>query len=925
MSRPTIFGSWVLFVLLPIILCGWCIVRGAEFLQASEEKSSSFLLAQETREMISESSPSRYVMRVFRGKMRPGDPPPKMLLRVFPESGSGKDSSSGGKRGSSAPDREPGGGDKAAFVPPELLALRKYLTDGRQLAEGELKKIQNLLGWGFQPHVARGKPLVPHSVRWGKGSAWLVWKKAPQGAELAIIHSPQPFSLMASELAVHIFPRTGGGAVLDLTARRWAKTPGIRVRDILSGGKVGVRQGIVNSRLFSKATRFEILQGGLGIYLELRLSGTPIEEIRKRVFFFSLLMLVFSTFAFSRLIRIASDWSLSGKVLGIFSYVVVLPLFSVGILSIGILEDRKQIREQELLQGAREELLELDAGFLLEERASQSFFKEARTDPDLNSGRFTDFSRKARAWAGADRLDFLTVFDWTGKRRVYESKNFDDPGFNKIAEMVARHAILEAEERPLSEGFSRSEQVLWGLLSSAELGYLDFIRQPNILHRFQMGSNIFYASWQLCPRSSSSGPTVMVFSRSQRQAVFSFLRKNLIRNRQYKVFAKDNLTGIWYPPGPERVPAFEALSMGISQSGKDQIGRFVFDGHPYLAIGIRGLKMDRFDLVALVPEERLAWDTHEMRRFISIGVGLALIISLACALFLTNGLLLPISDISTGLSHLKRGDTGHRIPVRNPDEMGKMANAFNHLLQTAGELDMAKTVQESLIPSIPTRLGVFRIEARCRMSTSVGGDYLDHYRLPGNRSAILVGDVTGHGISSALVMSMAKTAAFLHFREGGGEKGLLEAINQTLFELTTHEQVMTFCAAILDETTGMVEILFAGCPFPFLFKAGKRSSAQFGKPSCPIGGRASRTFPSLSIEMSEGDLLFLFTDGVYEAPDRDGIPLGFVRLQELVDIHGHKDPERFLAHVEEALMQGIPSRNLPDDVTLIAIKREVST
>ena len=255
----------------------------------------------------------------------------------------------------------------------------------------------------------------------------------------------------------------------------------------------------------------------------------------------------------------------------------------------------------------------------------------------------------------------------------------------------------------------------------------------------------------------------------------------------------------------------------MRQSGEEQSGLVEWNGKPFLAVCVAGLRLTNLDLVALIPREMLMESRIALEHRIRWCFLTALIIGLTGATLLVHGLLTPVREVGQGIVALRNKNFHHRISHSGEDELGRLANAFNRLIETAEEMSVARVVQESLIPEAVPHLPGYDLAWKCRMSNALGGDYLDCFQLPENRLVFLVGDVSGHGISSALVMAMAKSVVFLHFSEGGTPETLMPRMNHALFQLTLQKQMMTFCFGFLDANQHEGFVIVAGNPFPYFF------------------------------------------------------------------------------------------------------------
>lgn len=901
LSRRLFFvaGGWLVFVLIPGILGAWLLDREMEALRLQALQDARFSLAQDSRGIIAEASPEIYSRKAFQG-------------------------SAGGfsEHGVEITTTDP----STRTAIPELIELQKYLTGGPAPAGSALDKLRDRLGWETQPHTWREKPGIPLPVKWGRQSAFLMWESTQSNpaagsasSRLSIFLPPKSAPLLEDSLRA-FQARGGRGALIDLERLRWNGSTGLRSDAIKAGIRATRNRASTFRDLGDSAAWLERLPGKLALYLECRLSDSVRPGFRILLIRFHLAVFIFLSLLFPRLARKAPNWALRPKLFGIFAYLLALPLFAVILLSTTLIDDRSTLRQTELLQTARDLLMDLDAGFAKELDLTQRRYSQLLKDPDLERGDYQTFAGKARKWLDTLILDHIEVWDWSVRRRLLLTNTVEDAGFMKINELNAIRSINGALGKPAEKFFTPSMAVLLTMIENPSMGYLDFSRKPAHLHKFSFARNTFFAFWDLAAPGPASSPAMVFAVRSLQQASIRYLRGNLIGNRPLRILARDRQTELWYPR-KLRLSALDSLCDGIARLGTEQLAWVQTRKGAYLALGIVGNRLSSFDLVALIPEERLLQDAGILRRLVRMGAGIAVLVGFACAFFLANTLLLPIRDISAGIRSLRAHDTDYRIPIRGNDEMARLARAFNQMFETVGEKDMARLVQESLIPRGCDAPPGYEIDLRCRMTGSIGGDYLDCFPITGNRLVFLVGDVSGHGVGSALVMAMAKAFVFLHFAEEAPPETLMERLNSTLYDLTLPNQMMCFCFGVVNTNTHDGMLFVAGNPYPLLWNAVSKTAGFLGTPRYPLGIRRHQTFTPIPFSLGAGDLLLLYTDGLVEALDLEGRPFGYPKVKSIVSQLAASGSAAVGKGVEEALTSHVSTGAMMDDLSLLTISR----
>ncbi len=247
----------------------------------------------------------------------------------------------------------------------------------------------------------------------------------------------------------------------------------------------------------------------------------------------------------------------------------------------------------------------------------------------------------------------------------------------------------------------------------------------------------------------------------------------------------------------------------------------------------------------------------------------------------------------------------------------------NRLLEMAHkkltfELELARKVQLGLMPRPPKPRGVLSVAVRYTPANQLGGDVYDFYRLENNRLGILVADVSGHGVNSAMLSGMVKALAAplsLAVLEPGE---LLAGLDVSTEQFFPEGYFCTGFYVIADEETGLVR--YAGVGHP---------------PAIVIGPNGSRTLPSnpgmLGIGMVDGtagnadrlelgESLVIYTDGLTDAMDPSDALFGEERLRTLLQSHHGADPAAILSQVENAVKAHTSPGSPADDINIIVLQ-----
>ena len=327
--------------------------------------------------------------------------------------------------------------------------------------------------------------------------------------------------------------------------------------------------------------------------------------------------------------------------------------------------------------------------------------------------------------------------------------------------------------------------------------------------------------------------------------------------------------------------------------------------------------------------------------------GLFLIIemvALSMGLALARSITSAIHELFMGTERVRHGDFAHRINVQSNDQLGELAGSFNlmtgsieGLMQTAAEkkrldeeLRIARAIQMSLLPRGPLDVPGLAITALCVPAREVGGDYYDFFRLTEDRLGILIADVSGKGTSAALYMAELKGLVLALSERYESPRDLLIETNRIISEHLDPRSFITITYAVIDLHVGTMTFCRAGHT-PLIFLPGPSSKLPAAKVLTPNGmvlglridGAADKFAELLEqerVDLSPGDVIVLYTDGITEAMNPNSDLFGESRLSRIVEEHGHLDSDELRERIMREIEAFVGTADQHDDMTMILLK-----
>ncbi len=339
--------------------------------------------------------------------------------------------------------------------------------------------------------------------------------------------------------------------------------------------------------------------------------------------------------------------------------------------------------------------------------------------------------------------------------------------------------------------------------------------------------------------------------------------------------------------------------------------------------------------------------------------GLIVLIALFIGFRLTRTITLSVANMYEGTQHINRGDFRHRIPVRQRDQLGELQVAFNSMTESVekliaeqkekerlqSELAIAQEVQAQLFPTALSSTETLELFGICRPARIVSGDYYDFLSYGQEQIGVAVGDISGKGISAALLMASIHSAVRAYEHEQlvavktraerlaeadlpAGSVALairhappqspsqvLWLLNRHLHKTTQPEKYATLFLGFYDGLSRTMTYSNAG-HLPPLILGADGSIRRLETGGTVVGLFDAVDYEEATVELNPGDIFVAFSDGITE-PENEFGEFGETRLIETIQLYRHLPLERITENVIAAVQDWIGSTEQPDDITLV--------
>ncbi|HEV7967980.1 MAG TPA: SpoIIE family protein phosphatase [Candidatus Acidoferrales bacterium] len=317
--------------------------------------------------------------------------------------------------------------------------------------------------------------------------------------------------------------------------------------------------------------------------------------------------------------------------------------------------------------------------------------------------------------------------------------------------------------------------------------------------------------------------------------------------------------------------------------------------------------------------------------------------SLVTGIVLTRTITTAVDSLYSATQHVQEGDLTFRVRLPHRDQLAALGESFNSMMQSVStlieeqrqrqklenELSIAHEVQQQLFPrSLPDLRGI-EIEAICRPARVVSGDYYDFIRISPARLAIALADISGKGISAALLMANVQAALrsdVLRYRDGHSgihheqidTAEIVSHLNLHLFRNTSDERYATCFFGVYDSETRQLHYTNAGHLPPIYICGSKVRRLETG--GMVVGLFNDVPFQQGAVEIEHGGILVAYSDGLIEPENVYGEEFGSTRLVDVAtrykDASSHEIAEAMVRAAEE--WSGSPEQ--ADDMTVIVMR-----
>jgi sigma-B regulation protein RsbU (phosphoserine phosphatase) len=395
----------------------------------------------------------------------------------------------------------------------------------------------------------------------------------------------------------------------------------------------------------------------------------------------------------------------------------------------------------------------------------------------------------------------------------------------------------------------------------------------------------------------------------------------------------------------ERLASSDMESMELME-GEIQARQAGYIDMPYFGVDsvwAYGHAGDDLNLILIVPKrfileqfERVRESLHSIVKeqwlitgVVAIGVIFLLILA---GLWFAHAMIRPLFVMVEGVKRLAKGDFSARININTGDERDLVAKSFNEMvpqledrIQIRKSLEMAKEVQQNLLPQEIPNLRGFDITAKSVYCDETGGDYFDFFPCEDKdcaRFGIVVGDVTGHGVGAALLMATARALIRGLVTKPENLAESLSQVNSLLAtDVRDSGRFISLFFLMIEEGSRAISWVRAGHDPAILYDPATDTVEELLGPGMVLGVEKDYSYEQVgkTIE-TDGTIIFIGTDGIWETHDGEGEMFGKDRLSQIIRNNKDKSAGAIQDAVLEAVSDFRGDKEQEDDITIVVIK-----
>jgi sigma-B regulation protein RsbU (phosphoserine phosphatase) len=357
-------------------------------------------------------------------------------------------------------------------------------------------------------------------------------------------------------------------------------------------------------------------------------------------------------------------------------------------------------------------------------------------------------------------------------------------------------------------------------------------------------------------------------------------------------------------------------------------------GHPPDEVsGFYKLEEADWTLIMVAPGRQILAPIARFRSYYIVTGFSFIVLILLLIRWVTGRTVSSIRDVSSAAENIAQGDYSASLQVETQDEVGQLMQNFNTMVSQLQErmklkeaLGLAMEVQQSLLPRKAPEIAGFDIAGNSVYCDETGGDYYDFLQfseLGQGRMGVTVGDVAGHGIAPALLMTTVRALLRSRVIQTGSLAEIMTDVNRLLcIDTSETGNFMTLFIMLIDSASREVRWVRAGHEPAIVYDPSTDSFDELYGDGIALGVDDTWSFQEHTHEVwTDSQIVLIGTDGIWESENPQGEGFGKKRLREIIRKHKHQTSQEIVDAIAEALANHRQTAPQQDDITMVVVKK----
>ncbi len=408
--------------------------------------------------------------------------------------------------------------------------------------------------------------------------------------------------------------------------------------------------------------------------------------------------------------------------------------------------------------------------------------------------------------------------------------------------------------------------------------------------------------------------------------------------QSHRAFLVDNTGKVLICTDPDRRQLGEnndPLELATLEAMKSETsGTILGQGHPPSEVsGFHRLEEAPWSVILVAPGREILAPNVRFGSYYIISGSLFILLILLLIRLVTGRTVSSIKDVSEAAESIARGQFSSPLPAKSEDEVGQLIRSFNTMVSQLQErmrlkeaMGLAMEVQQSLLPRRAPEIDGFDIAGKSIYCDETGGDYYDFIEfseLGQGSVGVAVGDVAGHGIAPALLMTTVRALLRSRLVQPGGLGQMITDVNRLLcIDTSESGNFVTLFFMLIDSGNREVQWVRAGHEPAVVYDSSTDSFSELHGDGIALGVDETWSFQENRQELwSDSQIVLIGTDGIWESENPQGEGFGKKRLREIIRKHKHQTSQEIVHAITDALANHRQTAPQQDDITMVVIKK----